>query len=145
TDTRCPGCRASFAPCARYRSWGFRRGSSRGELCRGHEKTAARIANRAVLDDRRRSGLAGGLGALAVGITGAAQFAAGAVATPGAAVFATVIDDLQMQVAPGFLRKQLLQVALGLGHAAAVAQPPALRQAVDVGVHGKRRMTESLG
>ena len=49
-----------------------------------------------------------------------------------------------MQLVPGGLGEEALQVALGLGDVFAIRQLPALGQAVDVGVHGKGGDTERL-
>ena len=49
-------------------------------------------------------------------VAGAANFAGGAVASPGGAVFAAVVDDLQVEPAPGAGWKEAFEVLFGLNN-----------------------------
>ena len=53
-------------------------------------------------------------------------------------------NDLQVQLVPGLLREQPLEITLGLLHAHAIAQPRALGQAMNVGVHWEGGHAEGL-
>jgi len=50
-----------------------------------------------------------------------------------------------MQAVPRLAREQALEIGFGAGHARAAAQPPALGQAMNVGVHRKGGHPEGLG
>lgn len=54
-------------------------------------------------------------------------------------------DHREMEPAPGVPGKQCLQIPLGLLDAAAVRESPARRQPMNVGIDGKRRLSEGLG
>ena len=64
---------------------------------------------------------------------------------PSRAVFAPEHDDLQVQAPPVRLGKDALEVAFSAFHGGSVRKAPARGQAVDVRVHGERRLTEGLG
>lgn len=76
---------------------------------------------------------------------GAADFARGAVAPSGGTVLATVEDDPQVQGVPRFAGEELFQVALGLGDIFRLAEFPAAREPVDVGVDREGGHPEGLG
>ena len=60
------------------------------------------------------------------------------------AMFAPVVNDLQVELVPAFFGEVSLQVFLGLGDAFAVRQFPSLSQAVNMGVDRKSRVPEGL-
>ena len=74
-----------------------------------------------------------------------ADRAAGEVVAARRAVLAAEVDDLQVQRVPGASGKTALEVALGPLDAAAVGEPPAGRQAVDVGVDREGRARRRPG
>ena len=62
----------------------------------------------------------------------------------GLAMFAPVVNDLQVELVPAFFGEVSLQVFLGLGDAFAVRQFPSLGQAVNMGVDRKSRVPKGL-
>lgn len=62
----------------------------------------------------------------------------------GRAELTAKIDDLLVQVVPALPREEAFQVFLGLDHVLAVGQPPAVGEAVDVGVDGEGGLPEGL-
>jgi hypothetical protein len=59
-------------------------------------------------------------------------------------MLSSVIDDLQMQLGPGFLREVLFQVMFGLDDVLAASQFPSRGQAVNMRIDGKGGFAESL-
>ena len=53
------------------------------------------------------------------------------------AVFPSVEDDLQVQVIPALTREEAFGVSFRLLDVFSVGKPPAVHQAVDVGIHGE--------
>jgi hypothetical protein len=68
----------------------------------------------------------------------------GAVASPGAAVFAAVEDDLEMQFVPALLWKGALQIFLGLHYVFAIGQFPALSETMNMSVDGESWNSKGL-
>src|SRR5262249_46141716 len=66
------------------------------------------------------------------------------VVAEGGAALAREIDDLAVDLPPALGREEALQVALRLLDALSRREPPARRQAVDVGVDGEGRLAERL-
>lgn len=63
---------------------------------------------------------------------------------PGGAVCAGIVDDLQVQLAPGRSGKEALEISLCLHYRLAVTQAPPFGAAVDVRVDGKGAAVKGL-
>jgi len=70
--------------------------------------------------------------------------ASGAVASPCRAVFPSVINDLEVKVAPTCWCEKPFQIAFRLGHARPVTQSPPLCQSMDVRVDRERGKVKYL-
>ena len=67
------------------------------------------------------------------------------ITTTSCAKLSTIEDDLKMELIPGLLRKQTLQIRFCTLDAYSTAQPPTLSKPVYVCIHGKGRHSEGLG
>ncbi len=76
-------------------------------------------------------------GLFAVGKTGAADDAFGAVATSGGAMLATIGDELQMEFFPRLRWPKFFEVGFGLDDVFSVGEFPALGKAMDVRIDGE--------
>lgn len=61
------------------------------------------------------------------------------------AVLSSKVDDPQVEIIPVLLGEDILQITLRVLHFVAVAEAPAIRESMNVGVHGKAGYTKSLG